>query len=143
RSRRPGGPAAHRPGRDRSGSGRWREPGPRRHAGNAPATPVAATARRGGVAAGTGHRARLDRTGQPPHRPPAAADRARPRAAALSAGDTAMQLVLASTSPYRRELLQRLRLPFDTVKPRVDETPLPDEEPVALVRRLALAKAAT
>ncbi|NLB57776.1 MAG: septum formation inhibitor Maf [Gammaproteobacteria bacterium] len=53
-----------------------------------------------------------------------------------------MRLVLASTSPYRRELLQRLRLPFDTAKPRVDEKPLAGEEPQALVRRLARAKAA-
>lgn len=53
-----------------------------------------------------------------------------------------MRLLLASTSPYRRELLQRLQLPFDTVQPRVDETPLVDEEPAALVRRLAQAKAA-
>lgn len=52
------------------------------------------------------------------------------------------RLVLASTSPYRRELLQRLRLPFDTTRPEVDETPLAGEDAVALVRRLALAKAA-
>ena len=50
-------------------------------------------------------------------------------------------LVLGSTSPYRRELLQRLRLPFDCDAPRVDETPLPGEAPAALARRLALAKA--
>ena len=37
---------------------------------------------------------------------------------------TAMAIVLASTSPYRRELLQRLRLPFDVRAPAVDETPL-------------------
>jgi septum formation protein len=52
-----------------------------------------------------------------------------------------MHLVLASTSPYRRELLGRLRLPFDTARPEVDETPLPAESPTALVGRLALAKA--
>lgn len=51
-------------------------------------------------------------------------------------------LVLASTSPYRRELLQRLRLPFDCARPEVDETPLPGEEVAPLVRRLAAAKAA-
>jgi septum formation protein len=51
-------------------------------------------------------------------------------------------LVLASTSPYRRELLARLRLPFDTVRPEVDETPLADEAPAALALRLAAAKAA-
>ena len=52
-----------------------------------------------------------------------------------------MDLVLASTSRYRRELLQRLRLPFDTASPHVDETPLAGEEPAALVQRLARAKA--
>lgn len=51
-------------------------------------------------------------------------------------------LLLASTSPYRRELLQRLRLPFDCVRPAVDETPLPREAPAALAVRLAAAKAA-
>jgi septum formation protein len=48
---------------------------------------------------------------------------------------------LASTSRYRRELLERLRLPFGTVAPEVDETPLPGEAPAALALRLALAKA--
>lgn len=52
------------------------------------------------------------------------------------------RLLLASTSPYRRELLQRLRLPFDTARPEVDESPLAGEDPVALVQRLARAKAA-
>jgi septum formation protein len=51
-------------------------------------------------------------------------------------------LILASTSSYRRELLQRLRLPFDSVRPEVDETPHPDEQPAALATRLAAAKAA-
>ncbi|BDU53790.1 Maf family nucleotide pyrophosphatase [Limnohabitans sp. INBF002] len=50
-------------------------------------------------------------------------------------------LILGSTSRYRRELLQRLRVPFDVVSPEVDETPLPDETPQALATRLALAKA--
>lgn len=50
-------------------------------------------------------------------------------------------LILASTSPYRRELLARLRLPFDTVAPQVDETPQPGEAPAALAQRLAWAKA--
>lgn len=50
-------------------------------------------------------------------------------------------LVLASTSPYRRELLARLGLPFRTESPLVDETPSPNEEPSALAARLALAKA--
>jgi septum formation protein len=51
------------------------------------------------------------------------------------------RLILGSTSRYRRELLERLRLPFDVVKPDVDETPLPGEAPAALALRLALAKA--
>ncbi|MEY3524677.1 MAG: hypothetical protein RIR92_742, partial [Pseudomonadota bacterium] len=38
-------------------------------------------------------------------------------------------LILGSTSVYRRELLQRLRLPFEVVAPHVDETPLPGESP--------------
>ncbi|MDP3227640.1 MAG: Maf family nucleotide pyrophosphatase [Acidovorax sp.] len=50
-------------------------------------------------------------------------------------------LVLGSTSRYRRELLQRLNLPFDVTAPHVDETPLPGEAPRALALRLALAKA--
>ncbi|CAM3509260.1 7-methyl-GTP pyrophosphatase [Bordetella sputigena] len=55
---------------------------------------------------------------------------------------SAPRLILASTSPYRRELLTRLRLPFDTVAPGVDETPLPGEAPAQLALRLAVAKAA-
>lgn len=50
-------------------------------------------------------------------------------------------LVLGSTSPYRRGLLQRLRLPFTVVSPQVDETPQPGEAPPQLALRLALAKA--
>ena len=50
-------------------------------------------------------------------------------------------LVLGSTSLYRRELLQRLRLPFEVVSPQVDETPLDGEAPQAGAERLALAKA--
>lgn len=49
-------------------------------------------------------------------------------------------LVLASTSPYRRELLARLRVPFTTVAPQVDETPLPGERPDDTALRLAIAK---
>lgn len=52
-----------------------------------------------------------------------------------------VQLVLASTSPYRRQLLSRLGLPFEQAKPMVDETPLPGEAPLALSLRLAKAKA--
>ena len=51
------------------------------------------------------------------------------------------QLILGSTSRYRRELLGRLRLPFNVVSPEVDETALPGELPAALALRLALAKA--
>jgi MAF protein len=53
-----------------------------------------------------------------------------------------MKLILASTSPYRRALLERLGLPFDAIAPEVDETPLPDESPDALVARLSKAKSA-
>ena len=53
-----------------------------------------------------------------------------------------MRLILASTSPYRRELLARLGLPFEPLAPRVDETPLPGEAPPETARRLAAAKAA-
>jgi septum formation protein len=51
------------------------------------------------------------------------------------------RLILASTSRYRRELLQRLRLPFEVVSPDVDESPQPGEAPGAMAARLALAKA--
>ena len=50
-------------------------------------------------------------------------------------------LLLASTSPYRRALLQRLNLPFDVDSPVCDETPLPGESPAELVLRLARSKA--
>ena len=53
----------------------------------------------------------------------------------------ARKLILGSTSPYRRELLTRLRLPFEVVSPDVDETPRPHETPRDLACRLALAKA--
>jgi septum formation protein len=52
-----------------------------------------------------------------------------------------MPLILASTSRYRRELLERLRVPFHVVRPEVDECPLPGETPSVLARRLARAKA--
>jgi septum formation protein len=51
------------------------------------------------------------------------------------------RLILASTSRYRRELLERLRLPFEIAAPQVGETPAPGEAPAELARRLALAKA--
>ena len=50
-------------------------------------------------------------------------------------------LILASTSRYRRELLERLRIPFQAMSPETDETPLPGEPPAQLSERLALAKA--
>lgn len=52
-----------------------------------------------------------------------------------------MQLILASTSPYRRELLSRLQIPFEAFAPDLDETPLPGETPVQTATRLAEAKA--
>ena len=54
---------------------------------------------------------------------------------------TQQKLILASTSKYRKELLERLRIPFEIVAPDVDETPLPKETPADLVLRLAQAKA--
>ena len=53
----------------------------------------------------------------------------------------APRLILASTSRYRRDLLQRLRVPFHVVSPEVDETPHAGEAPGALAERLAMAKA--
>ena len=50
-------------------------------------------------------------------------------------------LVLASTSPYRAQLLEKLGLPFTTAAPQADESRLPGESPAALVERLARAKA--
>lgn len=52
-----------------------------------------------------------------------------------------MKLVLASTSRYRRELLSRLHMPFETVSPNVDETPLPGESPSETALRLSVLKA--
>lgn len=52
-----------------------------------------------------------------------------------------LPLVLASSSPYRRELLARLNQPFTWASPAIDETPRPEESADALVRRLAEAKA--
>lgn len=52
-------------------------------------------------------------------------------------------VVLGSTSRYRRELMERLRIPFSVAAPHVDETPEPGESPDHLALRLALAKART
>jgi MAF protein len=51
------------------------------------------------------------------------------------------QLVLASTSPYRRQLLNKLAVKFETASPEFDETPLENESPIELVTRLAKGKA--
>lgn len=51
-------------------------------------------------------------------------------------------LVLASTSAYRRSLLERLHLGFETARPQVEESRQPDEPPEAMAERLAVAKAA-
>ncbi|MGN6649704.1 Maf-like protein [Trinickia sp.] len=51
------------------------------------------------------------------------------------------RLILASSSPYRRTLLERLRIAFDIAVPALDETPLPSETPAATALRLAQAKA--
>jgi septum formation protein len=53
----------------------------------------------------------------------------------------ALKLILASSSPFRRELLSRLMLPFEVVVPDIDETARPGESPQALVERLAISKA--
>ncbi len=50
-------------------------------------------------------------------------------------------LVLASSSPYRRALLERLQLPYECASPNIDETPQAGESPEKLVQRLALNKA--
>jgi septum formation protein len=53
----------------------------------------------------------------------------------------APRIILASTSSYRRELLQRLQLPFEVASPDADESQLPDESPAATALRLAESKA--
>jgi septum formation protein len=51
------------------------------------------------------------------------------------------RLILASSSPYRKELLSRLHLPFETIVPNIDESPKPGEAPEATALRLAQEKA--
>lgn len=51
------------------------------------------------------------------------------------------QIILASSSIYRRELLSRLQIPFECISPEVDETPLKDESPADTALRLAQVKA--
>ena len=52
------------------------------------------------------------------------------------------KLILASASVYRRELLERLRIPFEIISSKLDEAPLPGEGTLNLALRLAKAKAA-
>ncbi len=59
----------------------------------------------------------------------------------MSPTNSGLTLVLASTSHYRHELLERLKLPFKIVSPDVDETPHSGEAPAITAGRLALAKA--
>jgi septum formation protein len=59
----------------------------------------------------------------------------------LDSLDRPPRLILASSSRYRRELLERLRLPYEVIVPAIDETPLPAEAPAATALRLAQAKA--
>jgi septum formation protein len=54
---------------------------------------------------------------------------------------TSLPIVLASTSPFRKELLQRIGIDFETAAPDIDESPLPGEAPENLVKRLSEAKA--
>ena len=51
------------------------------------------------------------------------------------------KLVLGSTSPFRKEILAKLNIPFVCAKPNIDESPFENESPVALVERLAIEKA--
>lgn len=59
----------------------------------------------------------------------------------MSRAPLSRPLVLASSSPYRRELLARLRLPFTVASPGIDEAALPGEAPAATAERLSVAKA--
>ena len=59
----------------------------------------------------------------------------------LRKGDPPIELILASSSTYRRALLTRLALPFESISPEIDESPLGNETPKRLVTRLAEAKA--
>ena len=59
----------------------------------------------------------------------------------MTSFDSGRPVILGSTSSYRRELLQRLGIPFDIVAPEVDETALPNETTDTMAKRLALAKA--
>ena len=52
-----------------------------------------------------------------------------------------LPLILGSSSPFRKMLLERLMVPFETANPDIDETPLDGEDPISLVERLAILKA--
>lgn len=52
-----------------------------------------------------------------------------------------MRIILASSSVYRRQLLERFKLPFEVYSPNIDETPQPNETPAELACRLAITKA--
>jgi len=52
-----------------------------------------------------------------------------------------MKLILASTSPFRKAILDKLGIEFETASPETDETPVENESPQALVERLSIAKA--
>jgi len=52
-----------------------------------------------------------------------------------------LSLILASTSPFRKSVLERLHIPFKSFAPNIDESPLPNEVPTKLVKRLAKLKA--
>lgn len=54
---------------------------------------------------------------------------------------TDFKLLLASSSPFRRQVLNKLRIPFEYASPDIDETPLPGEKPQQYVERLAVEKA--
>ena len=73
--------------------------------------------------------------------PPAQSRELHGQSAPEQACTESMKIVLASTSAYRRMLLERLQLPFDTDRPETDESPLPGEPPAVTAERLALEKA--
>ena len=54
---------------------------------------------------------------------------------------TSKQLVLGSTSPFRYEVMKKLHIPFTTAAPNIDETPLLNEQPLSMIRRLTRLKA--
>ena len=59
----------------------------------------------------------------------------------MSKIDPQIELVLASSSPFRQRLLGQLSVEFRTLDPNIDESPMPEEKPETLVRRLSIAKA--